>query len=332
MKPSARYLFAFAATVAVLYFGGAIAAHFLFHDIAPNFTGDRAFNQKMKYLRDHPGVHAPVAVAIGSSMALTNVDTDILQASTGEPWINLGMWGLSVKETNDVYDLFKGLFPVKEVVFATQYFELTDTDREVMTVDRDVFRDYIQGHFGWIREFAYRDLLDAMRQRIAWKSLGGNPHNPESLAFSSTGAGPIDIYDGPGGPSRWSQFENYIGNCGSCTDNIESLCREVRSQNIPFTVFFPPLTRASLGKPLVRKWYEFGRARARDVVARCGGSFFDAADVAEFSDNCFFDFAHLNNQGMHVLGELFVKWRRHNIVGVTQVECTASGQPVLEPK
>ncbi len=180
-----------------------------------------------------------------------------------------------------------------------------------------------------MQEFAYRDLLEVLRQKVSWKAENGNPRDPESLVFTPTGAVPVYIYDGPGGPHRWSQFEDYVGGCRTCTGNLDELCRTVRGEKIPFTVFIPPVTHASrLRKPGVKKWYAVGRVRLRAAAEQCGGRVFDTAEVADFSDSCFFDFAHLNAQGMGALGQLFAQWRQGRLSGLHSVQCLPVGRRV----
>jgi hypothetical protein len=330
MKAASRYLIAMVCTAATLYAAGVVLSHYVFREIAPQFTGDVALNQKVMFLRGHRPA-APVGVVVGSSMALNNLDSDMLQSADGKPWINTGIWGVSHTEMRSFYDNVRREFPVREVVIVTQFFELNDHDRNEMKMAPGLFRQYVGGRLGWAQEFSYRDVVQSLREKLGWKHNEGDPNNIQSLLYSPTGAVHVHVFAGPGGPTRPSPFESYLGSCDHCTRSLSDFCGEVRADGKPVTFVVPPLTHASRArKQSVNQLYELGRTRIRQVGQACGARVFDAAVAADFDDSCFIDFAHLNWQGMNALTRLFLRWRQTGASSPKMaVTCTAGQNPIL---
>ena len=62
--------------------------------VAPLFTPNVPLNEKMRFLREHRLDAAPVGVVSGASIALNDVDSDLLEDREKRPFINLGANGI----------------------------------------------------------------------------------------------------------------------------------------------------------------------------------------------------------------------------------------------
>src|ERR1700685_2376768 len=71
--------------------------------IAPLFTPNLPLNEKMRFIRDHRLASTPIAVVSGASVALNDIDSDLLEDEEGRPFINLGSNGISVPTSEHFY-------------------------------------------------------------------------------------------------------------------------------------------------------------------------------------------------------------------------------------
>jgi len=298
--------------------------------IAPLFTSNLPLNEKMRFIREHHLGSTPIGVVSGASIALNDIDSDLLQDQDGYPFINLGANGISVPTAEKLYTDMAALFPIREVIFAASPVEMRDAYRSNVEVSDSVFRRYVLGKMSMMEEFTYRDVLGLMSYWRNWSEYHGRTA-PSSMAFSKTGAVPLDIYRDTSDKRSWDgdTITSDMA-CLHCVDDFASFCKEVRAQGHPFTVVLGPIRPGVLASmPNVRALDLDRRKRIRAVVRECGASLFDITDYTTLDDSCFANSIHLNARGMSALTEQFVRVRRGEIPGPsTALTC---GAPAADP-
>jgi len=113
--------------------------------IAPFFTPNLPLNEKMRFLREHRLGSTPIVVVSGASIALNDIDSDMLEDEEGRSFVNLGANGISVPTSEQFYKQLADLYPVREVIFAASPVELRDAYRSDVEVPTPVFRRYVLG-------------------------------------------------------------------------------------------------------------------------------------------------------------------------------------------
>lgn len=279
--------------------------------VAPFFTANVPLDQKLQFVRDHRPGPTPIGLISGASIALNDIDSDLLEDQEGQPFINLGANAFPIESTQRLYEQIAGIFPVREVIFATDPLEMRDAIRAELDVPTDVLRRYVLGKMTLAEEFTYRDIsgLDAFANNWRkYRSLS----DTNSLVFSKTGDVPLEINQGDADPRLWNGDTISVEMaCAHCTDTLAAFCREVRSQGRPFTVVLGPIREEVLERyPNIRAEEDDRRARVRAVVQQCGGTLFDVTEFFTVSDICFANDVHLNAQGMHAVTEQLERFRR----------------------
>ena len=313
MKSDSKYYFGF---YLVLCLGTAIAicaaVEFtcVSFGIAPFFTPSAALNAKLRFLRDHPPGNASVGLISGASVALNDIDSDLLEDAEQRPFLNFGAQGISVPTSQRIYDQLSTLFSIREVIFAVDPLEMRDTYRLDVQIPPKVFRRYVSGRMTFAEEFAYRDLPGLIS---AWETRRDYETRivPTSLMFSKTGAVPLEIGQENADPGAWSGVTiDPDTSCQHCTDDLLRFCSEVRSQGKPFTIVLGPIrTEVLQSMPAVRAVVTDRQARIRQVAQACGAGFFDLTGFASMDDSCFANSVHLNAGGMHAMTEQLERFR-----------------------
>ena len=301
-----RYLASFVAVVSVL----SALTLWLVLPIAPQFTGNASFDQKMMFVRAmRPDGQQKLSLVVGSSMALNNVDSDLLAAAYHKPFLNLGVWGMGAGDAQALADEVAMRQPVDEIILATQFFELRDEALTGFRISSAAFEQYMQAPF-LLAGLSYRDFYDSLRMRQRWKKQSGNAQSYVSLRFTPTGAVRLDVPPDRIDQARWDPKQDFPQACEHCMDEVEAMCRVWHARGVNFTVIMPPLTHWVRGaRADVASLYADRKARLKTSLAQCNATFFDADEWADFDDNCFADFAHLNGEGMTYMTGLFADWR-----------------------
>jgi hypothetical protein len=279
--------------------------------VAPFFAANVPLDQKLQFIRDHRPGSAPIGVISGASVALNDIDSDLLEDQEGQPFVNLGANALPMESAQRLYEQVARIFPVREVIFAADPLEMRDAIRAEVNVPTDVLRRYVLGKMTIAEEFTYRDISGLNAYANNWRKYRSSS-DPNSLVFSKTGDAPLEINQETADPRLWNGDTVSVEmECTHCTDTLATFCREVRNQGLPFTVFLGPIREGVLEKnPGIRAEYNDRRARVQAVVEQCGGTLFDVTRFFTLSDACYANSVHLNAQGMRAVTEQLMQFRR----------------------
>jgi len=279
--------------------------------IAPFFTPNLPLNEKMRFLRDHHLGSTPMVVVSGASIALNDIDSDLLQDEEKSTFVNLGANGVSVPTAEQFYKQLADLYSVREVIFAASPVELRDAYRSDVGVPTPVFRRYVLGKMTLAEEFTYRDISGLMSYWRNWSDYHGRI-SPSSMAFTKTGAVPLEI--GPGSTEYRAGIAEALdlnSHCMGCMIDLAQFCRDVRGAGRPFTVVLGPVRPNVMEQdPKIRTVIADRRAQIQAVVQECDAELFDITDYATVDNSCFANSLHLNAQGMSAMTAQFVRFRR----------------------
>jgi hypothetical protein len=283
--------------------------------IAPFFTPNLLINEKMRFLREHRPGSTPIAVVSGASIALNDIDSDLLQDEERHPFVNLGADGVSVPTSEDFYKQFASLYPVSEVIFAASPVEMRDVYRSDVKVSNSVFRSYVLGRMSMAEEFTYRDIPGLMSYWENWSSYHSRT-SPASMEFTKTGAVPLEIdVRAEGSRAGISEALDLSPHCTYCMSDLSQFCQDVRKEGLPFTIVLGPVLPSIIERDArVRTVIADRKEQFRAVAERCNGQLFDITDYATLDDSCFANSLHLNAQGMSVMTAQLESFRRGELI------------------
>jgi hypothetical protein len=279
--------------------------------IAPTFTPNLPLNEKMRFLREHRLGSTPIAVVSGASIALNDIDSDMLEDEERRSFVNLGANGISVPTSEQFYKQLADLYSVREVIFAASPVELRDAYRSDVQVPTPMFRRYVLGRMTMAEEFTYRDISGLISYWKNWRDYHSRT-SPTSMVFTKTGAVPLEIGSGTA-ESRAGIGEALDLNphCARCMSDLARFCQDVRGVGRPFTVVLGPVRPDVIEQsPEIRAVVADRRAQIQAVVQECNAQLFDITDYATLDDSCFANSLHLNAQGMSAMTAQLVRFRR----------------------
>jgi len=279
--------------------------------VAPLFTANLPLNEKMRFLREHPPGPGPIGVISGASIALNDIDSDLLEDREGRPFVNLGANGVSAQTSEQFYKQLADLYPVREVIFAASPVELRDAYRSDVQVPTAVFRRYVLGRMTIAEEFTYRDIPGLVSYWKNWRDYHSRT-SPMSLVFTKTGAVPLDMESQSAkSPSGIDEALDLSSSCVRCMSDLVRYCQDVRGAGRSFTVVMGPVRPDVIeDMPKVRAVVAERRKQIRSAVQSCGATLFDITEYATIDGSCFANSLHLNAQGMRTLTAQFVRFRR----------------------
>lgn len=288
--------------------------------IAPLFTANLPLNEKMRFLREHRPGSVPIAVVSGASVALNDIDSDLLEDKEERPFINLGANGISVPSSEQFYRQLADLYPVREVIFVASPVEMRDAFRSDVQVPTPVFRRYVLGRMTIAEEFTYRDISGLMSYWKNWDVYHSRT-SPSSMAFTKTGAVPLELVaESRAGTSEALDLSPH---CVRCMTDIAQFCRDVGSEDRHFTVVLAPVLPGVISQsPKLRAVVADRKQQIQAMVQECHARLFDITDYARVDDSCFANSLHLNAQGMSAMTAQFERFRRgESIPKGTAITC-----------
>jgi len=279
-------------------------------DIAPQFTGNASLDQKLLFIRNGDFGGKPLALVVGSSMALNNIDADLLQKAEGIRAINAGVWDIGLKQSVDLAAQLSDLYDVRELTLVVQFFEMTDERNTSGTVAADDLRSYLARDL-WMDVERPFDIAGALSTKWDWNGDYGNPNSYMYLKFTETGSVPLPLDRAHIDRERWSPSQRFSSHCDGCLLPIVRICEAAVKRHVPFTVVMPPLTHFyRADRPDAARLYERRRRELAAMVSGCGGRLFDVERYADFDDACFVDFSHLSSRGVRSMTDLLIAWKR----------------------
>lgn len=282
---------------------------------APRLSNSSAFNEKARWIRENLPQKCSTLI-LGSSMALNNIDADILpRGRFGEQIANVASWGMSMRDSEKMLEAVAPLCKPDAIILVTNFMDFNaawSKDIDWVLIDEYIHQSsYLITYF---REFDLRDFLSAIKSRHKNSKEGTRIY--QSLVFDETGTVNLACRNFKIDPRRWDGHKSRKQELDAHqrAENIQALHRiakTVKQMNIKLYVLTPPMRHVAETSFLVdaRKtlWDDVKR-----VVSKSGGVYLQVPGSSEFGDELFVDFAHMNACG----AEKFTRQIANELAGI----------------
>lgn len=278
-------------------------------EVPLRFTKSISYDIKIKFIRDHLPTSQYDTFVVGSSMALNNIDSSVLeQAGVASNVLNLSSWGLGTSESLQLLQMLD-LSGAQKVVYASQYFDYVGEVDKVL--DEPELRRYLNG----------RPVLKTYFQNISrlpsslwdhWDldNLYGNSRTLRYLGFDSSG----DVnYDRRGfliDKRKWTEIPQVpdvpVGD--EYFKHLLAMHEFLKAHDIQLFVVTSPFRDTLLERDdNFREFFAAHRAYLAGLAGKYGFTYIDAHAQLNFNDDYFVDASHLHSGGAKLVTRLIVK-------------------------
>ena len=271
------------------------------HNIAPAFSSNPSLTRKAEFLRTR--MDTCELVVLGSSTALNNLDSGLLEKLTGYGAINLGYWGAAPSETLLMFrELARGCTP-KVAVLPVQFYDFYAAWNNEET-PRDFFR-YVRNDSPLrLVELYVSRLLPTLSEQVTRHDVVfRDPARYESLAFNANGDVLLACKGFHYDPARWDGFRK-VRLADLRGERIQQelaafrkLLELAKSKGTRVFVLRTPMT-ARAERELARPDVSIVLRNVKRYSRESGAQFvFVRNDDGTFGDELFSDYSHLNGCG-----------------------------------
>lgn len=265
----------------------------------PPLTGSISFDLKVEFLREKDPGSCKV-LAIGSSMSLNNLDSEVIVRRLGveDQFLNAGAWGRRIGQTRAFLELLLEKYDPHMVILATapiDFIEAEDVD-----YDRGHLERFIKGSPYWITVARYfnpkyyydqrKEMLKIKRRRDIFTSLQFDEYG--GVVFNVTRE------SDPSWEKRYSEAYALNEKSPRQYEQLGVIADLLREREIELVVVQPPIRGEAFEiqkQAILQHWQQL-----QEVVAAHQIRFVNLHEQLPVSDECFSDAVHFNSKGVRL--------------------------------
>lgn len=268
---------------------------------APRLSNSTAFNEKARWIRENLPKKCSTLI-IGSSMALNNIDAEILPRDLfGEQIANVASFGMEMRDSEKMLNAIAPLCKPDAIILVTNFMDFNAAwPKEINWVLFDEYIHQSSYFLTYLSEFDLRDFISAIKSRHKDNKEGKRVY--QSLVFDETGTVNLDCRNFKIDPRRWDGHKSTEQGLdpNQRAENIQALhqiAETAKQMNIELYVLTPPMRFGAETSFLVdarkKLWDD-----VKLTVSKSGGAYLQVPGSREFGDELFVDFAHMNACGV----------------------------------
>ncbi len=254
---------------------------------APIVTSSGLFDAKMRHIKKQH-VKQVNLMAIGSSITLYELKSDLVTQSLDTSYYNFASWGIQI---NDMRLMLYKFIPEHR----PKYVIICASLGEFMSPPNPTYLNYLNTP-GFIRnnlpELFYLKNYNSIHQ-IIWRKYFEYPISFDVQGGASLTVKPKDInrkmWDAHDEfPTKYTQ-SNYNG--------LDSLAVWLKQQNIKFIFVQAPIKKSYANTAYYQQRINTHFDKCRSIIESRGGIYLNYYDTTIFTDSLFVDQYHLQNAG-----------------------------------
>lgn len=281
----------------------------------PLFTNSISFDAKIKYVKEKKLGQIDF-MAIGSSVTLNDLSSDVVKDSLGLSYFNFSSWGLQMKDVNAMVTDYIPKYKPKYVIVISSITDfanndLSETINNYLNTDQ-YFKDHLHAYF-YIKNFnSIEELMNRKKGLVEDMSIDTNYYN--SLHYDEGGAVLLNIPKSRILARRWNDRLPFPTKYTPAQyQALDSLSANLRNHDIKFIFVQAPIKGQYVDNPGAQKSVTDHIARSKDIVEKNGGTYLNFEGGKEFAnDSLFVDQFHLSARG----AALFTKELTHSLKGI----------------
>jgi hypothetical protein len=272
----------------------------------PLYTNSTSFDAKIDVI-NHQANQKPKFIAIGSSMTLYNLNSEILTNAYGNSYCNLSSWGLEMADIDNIlfnmidYDNCKYVFICSSIID----FKLSANESLVDYLNTNKF---LRTHLKPIFYFNnFTPLYQIFLRKQEMKNDLNDKDHPYSLNFDHFGGVSLNV------PSKNinKDWDRMVGFPSSYTNYnykaLENIARKLKKHNIKLIFIQTPMKIDFLQGRSAQQILASHINICKQIVEKNNGHYLNLYDPKLFPDSLFVDQIHLQNNGSRLFTQLVVE-------------------------
>lgn len=262
---------------------------------APAFSNSLSFNEKIDFIRDKDLSNIEY-VAIGSSMTLNNVDSEVMAKHFGENYLNLGSWGFKISDSKKFLEEMIGFFPnLKAVIISTTFVDFSSTTRNI-EVDYELVKRSLKYELGIIPYITNLDLRYMLNNSKTNKAKMSDSGSYDILSYDNFGGVILEISQDQINQERWNNDITDFDVSEKELTSLKNLIEFLKNLDVRTVIAIPP-QREGLMNDEKLKIINIEISRIIAVAQPSGAYFINSFDQGLWADSLFVDYCHLNKTG-----------------------------------
>ena len=285
--------------IALLFFIG----YYLFQaNIPPHYSNSFSLNAKLFHIQKQSFDKLDI-LAIGSSMTLNNLNSEVIVDRFGNSYYNFSSWGQDMSMTRYFGKFYAEIYTPRLVIIVSSYGDFIKSDINYSSFSTTVFSSKVNVLNWWYAGFT--------NPRFALKDFKNNQHffldrkQHESLVFDKYGGVPLNIPKDKINITRWNA-ELVCRTDESQYEELEKLSKFLFDKNIKLVVVQVPIRKCIIDEQK-KKQMEEHRIKCEKILNAHSNIYIDyALEEALSKEELFVDRAHLNEIGTIIFTEKLI--------------------------
>jgi sporulation protein YlmC with PRC-barrel domain len=272
--------------------------------VAPADSNSISFNEKIDFIKDKD-LSKIEYIAMGSSMTLNNINSQIMTESIGENYINLGSWGFKISDSEiflrNTIDFFPNL---KTVIISTTFVDFSSAVRNI-SVDYGLVKSVLGLGLGNI---AYILSLDLKYLNTNSKTNKEKMLNSESyyfLKYDSYGGVILEIDKENINSERWNKEITEFDVSAEELGKLSDLLLLLNNRNINTVIAVPPQRKGLMNEDKFEK-ISSDIEKIKKTSETGKAVFVNSFEEGYWEDSLFVDYCHLNRKGTEIYTKLII--------------------------
>lgn len=245
-------------------------------------------------------------IAIGSSMTLNNLNSDVLQGflnERGENFYNFASWGTTMSDNQIWLEILLEKYNPKGVII---FSSMEDFEGNAKPIDKDAVSAYIRGRQQssfYLKHSVFSDLTYINEYR----KLVGDTTSYDSLHFDEYGGVNLSVYEDSIEQNRWEKTFTEIYNKDNINYNaLQSISQTLKEKGIDFYFVQMPSRPNYVADENSRNILNQHVSTCEAIINETDQYFYNGINYELFSDFYFSDYTHMNVEGSMLITNLFI--------------------------
>lgn len=278
---------------------------------APPITGSLSFNEKIFYIANNKITEHRDVIAVGSSMTLNNLASEVMVRDYTNSYFNYASWGLTIKQADYYIRFLEAKYHPKVVLMVSSLMDFYRSGRAVKFFDYDEINAYI-AHPAYLKlYYDHFDPIYLVRNSLNIKRYRTTNDGYKSLMFDSYGGVGLNISKSNIKKERWERRILIEKMDDEAYAALLSLASYLKNKGVKFVFVQPPI-RAFAVQGAQNGLDEHWR-KIRRIATETGMKFINLYGIPNFGDRYYVDYSHFNQEGAdrftrQVVGHMKSKW------------------------